>query len=236
MIQLPEQRLAAPLFVPQSLALRPPDSSLNRVGVKRAPELVRASLEIEPMQIVAVRGLKRRGDRRGKGRRSQLGVLPSASYAVLLDAVEQRSKLLEVVDKWITVVGERQRHQTISGEPAANTAHDDRIPQRLGRPTRRERDGDETVAALKTPKPSRRMEDRPIAVSTDELVPARVGQRVERVNVHLIDVGLVHRVDYTSDVTGCGARRTTRPRSRARASGANSRDANLLPLTPPGTD
>src|SRR5262245_17989981 len=108
MVELGQQRLAAALFVVQSLAFRSPNSSLNGVGVKAAPEVTGARPEIESMQIVAVGHLKRRIDRQGGRRGSQLRVLPSASCAVLLDALGQRPKLFGVVDERITVIGERQ--------------------------------------------------------------------------------------------------------------------------------
>src|SRR5690349_19892919 len=105
MVHLADERSAAALFVLQSLALCSPDSTLNGVGVKSAPEVSRGRPQIEPMQVVAGRGLERRIDRQPERDWSQLRVLPSAPCPVLLEALGQRPELLGIIDERITVIG-----------------------------------------------------------------------------------------------------------------------------------
>ena len=87
------------------------------------------------------------------------------------------------------MVREWERDQAAAGHPTANAAEYDPVFKRCRWGSRRIHDRFVSVSALQRLQPPNGMEDRTVRVLLDELGPATILERVERVNRHLYGCG-----------------------------------------------
>ena len=123
--------------------------------------------------------------RDGGACRPDLDVLPPLALSALHGRETKGPQLVSAVDERLAVVRKRKRDQAIAGQPASDLRKQQGILQRVGRRRGREGDRREAIGTLQGSQPTPRVKDRSVRVPRDELHPARIRKRIERVNDHM---------------------------------------------------
>src|SRR3990172_10090586 len=87
-----------------------------------------------------------------------------------------------VIHQWLAVVGERKGNQSVSRQPAVNTASDDGVLERGVWGRGRKRNGLVSIRAAKRSHPSCGMKNGCAWMPFQELTPSRILQRLDLIN------------------------------------------------------
>jgi nitrogen fixation/metabolism regulation signal transduction histidine kinase len=128
-VELLEEILRGPFFILQVLAFGTSNPSLDGIFVEATKQFLRASTQIHTMETIRNASGELRMAARLEGNRSDLDAFPPMFVDVLPHVQKHVIKLARTIDQRFAVIGKRQGHKTLTGQPALNATEDKAIRQ-----------------------------------------------------------------------------------------------------------
>lgn len=181
-IELPEHVGGAADLVRHALALSAKNFPLCRALMELVEQVLGLAPQVQRMQQELVRNLEARAAAEALIGRPQFDVSPLWTRTLLLKIRTKRGELIVTVQQRVAVIGEWQRDEPRSGEPASDLTEYDCVvefgPGRAGRKC----DWPISVGTRERVKPRPCVKHRGTRVVRHECRPSRILQRVETVN------------------------------------------------------